>query len=58
MRYFDDTLDDEVLLARTGLSRQEAHDLLLSYAYAENGQHLRRLGNEALGMLIGTNIRS
>lgn len=56
MRWLDDNMDDDALLNQSGLTRQDAYRLLESYAYAENGQYLRRLGSEALYKLIDSHV--
>ncbi|MEY9861527.1 hypothetical protein ABH935_007168 [Catenulispora sp. GAS73] len=44
-------LDEEYLRSETGLTRQDAYDLFVSYAYAENGQFLHDVGEAALAKL-------
>lgn len=46
-----DVIDEPLLIAETGFTRANAYDLMLSYAYAENGQHLFDLGQAALAKL-------
>lgn len=50
--HFVARLDEARLSEFAGLTRQDAHSLLESYAYAENGQYVYDLGREALRKLI------
>lgn len=50
--HFIARLDEARLNHYTGLTREDAYNLLESYAYAENGQYVYDLGREALSKLI------
>ncbi len=52
--YLLDGLDEAQVEGNCGLTKEMAYDLLLSYAYAENGEGIHDLGRAALDKLLAS----